>query len=261
MSKKREPKPILQIRHTNDTGIEVGIDEAGRGPLWGPLFAAAVVWVPEEEMNDEQKSLSLQIRDSKKISAKKRIQLAQQIKDNALAWSVGRVEAKEIDELGMTKSNQLAFTRALEGLSVEPDRILIDGILSIYDAPWSLIEQIVEAELDNKYVPVAAASILAKVEHDKAIEEFCDLNENISKHYDLHNNKGYGTAKHRAGILEYGAHEQHRRLFLRKLYASSGLQPEVGRGPVISKPLFQEEQSSPPPIVSMFQTQTPKTSE
>jgi ribonuclease HII len=208
---------MLQVRHTEDSLIEVGIDEAGRGPLWGPLYAAAVVWVPEDEMSDEQLRLAPLIKDSKKVSAKRRIALAEHIKNEALAWSVGSVDAKEIDEIGMTRANQLAFERALEGLSIEPERIIIDGCLSIYQTPWSMIPQIVEPEADGKYLPVAAASILAKVEHDEWITQFCERNSNISERYDLLNSKGYGTAKHRAGILEFGPHEFHRRLFLRKL--------------------------------------------
>jgi ribonuclease HII len=208
---------MLQVRHTEDSLIEVGIDEAGRGPLWGPLYAAAVVWVPEDEMSDEQLRLAPLIKDSKKVSAKRRIALAEHIKNEALAWSVGSVDAKEIDEIGMTRANQLAFERALEGLSIEPERIIIDGCLSIYQTPWSMIPQIVEPEADGKYLPVAAASILAKVEHDEWITQFCERNSNISERYDLLSSKGYGTAKHRAGILEFGPHEFHRRLFLRKL--------------------------------------------
>lgn len=210
---------MLKVRHTNDTSIEVGVDEAGRGSLWGPLLAGAVIWVPEEEMSEEQKSISAQIKDSKKLSAKKRKYLSDCIKDLAIAWGIGRVEPSEIDALGITKANQLAFTRALDQLEVVPERILIDGILSIYDQPWSFVEQIVEPELDNKYIPVAAASILAKVEHDRIIEEFCSINNIIASKYDLERNKGYGTAKHRNGILEFGQHSEHRNLFLRKLYA------------------------------------------
>jgi ribonuclease HII len=210
---------MLNVRHTEDDSIEVGIDEAGRGCLWGPLLAGAVIWVPVDEMSEEQKEIASQIKDSKKLSAKKRQYLSDCIKDLALSWGIGRVEAHEIDELGITKANQLAFTRAIEQLEVEPDRLLIDGTLSIYSAPWSFKEQIVEPEMDNRYVSVAAASILAKVEHDKIIQDFCDLNENLAEKYDLEHNKGYGTAKHRGGILEYGKHEQHRNLFLRKLYA------------------------------------------
>jgi len=208
---------MLSLRHTNDDAIEVGIDEAGRGPLWGPLYAAAVIWVPGE--TSEELAVTPLIKDSKKLSPKRRTALAASIKDFALAWGIGSVSAKEIDELGMTKSNQLAFTRALGQLDVEPDRIIIDGTLGIHDAPWSFTEQVVEPEADNKYLAVAAASILAKTEHDEWVRQFCDINQNIAERYDLLSNKGYGTAKHRAGILQWGEDTHHRRLFLRKLYA------------------------------------------
>jgi len=206
---------MLQIRYGVDTLIEAGVDEAGRGPLWGPLYAAAVIW--PGEMTEEQRKIAPLIKDSKKVSAKRRIALSEQIKNHALSWGIGIVSAKEIDELGMTKANQLAFERALSNLSVTPERIIIDGCLSIYNAPWGLTPQVVEPEADGKYLPVAAASILAKVAHDEWVTQFCELNQNISKRYDLLNCKGYGTKKHREGILEFGIHDLHRRLFLRKI--------------------------------------------
>lgn len=218
---------MLQIRHTADEAIEVGIDEAGRGCFWGPLYAAAVAWVPEEDMTDEQRSIAPLIKDSKKLSAKRRVALAASIKDLAIDWGIGIVTAAEIDSMGMTLANQLAFTRALTNLSVEPERILIDGILSIYDAPWSMTEQVVEPEADNRYLPVAAASILAKTEHDEWIKQFCDINEDIAARYDLSSNKGYGTAKHRAGIIEWGTEPHHRKLFLRKLYTGQATAGET----------------------------------
>ena len=100
---------MLQFRHTKDTAIEVGIDEAGRGCFWGPLFAAAVIWIDEETMTEEQKKLSLMIRDSKKISEKRRTVIAEGIKQHAQAWGIGSVSATEMQELGVTKANQLAF--------------------------------------------------------------------------------------------------------------------------------------------------------
>ena len=206
---------MLQIRYGEDALIEAGVDEAGRGPLWGPLYAAAVIW--PGEMTEEQRKIAPLIKDSKKVSAKRRIALSEQIKNYALSWGIGIVSAKEIDELGMTKANQLAFERALSNLSVTPERIIIDGCLSIYNAPWGLTPQVVEPEADGKYLPVAAASILAKVAHDEWVTQFCELNQNISKRYDLLNCKGYGTKKHREGILEFGIHDLHRRLFLRKI--------------------------------------------
>jgi len=206
---------MLQSRHTDDSLIEVGIDEAGRGPLWGPLYAGAVIW--SHEMSEEQANISNMIKDSKKLSEKRRNYLSEQIKNLAINWSVGSVSPAEIDELGMTKANQLAFTRALEGLTITPERILIDGCLSVVTHPWSFIEQVVEPEADGKYLAVAAASILAKVEHDRWILDYCDTNANVAERYDLRRCKGYGTKKHREGILEFGPHLLHRRLFLRKL--------------------------------------------
>lgn len=208
---------MLKLRHTEDSSMEAGIDEAGRGCFWGPLYAAAVIW--KSDLTDEEQEISSQIKDSKKLSPKRRTALAKVIKEMAVSWSIGVVHPNEIDTIGMTKSNQLAFTRALNGLQVKPERLLIDGILSIMEMPWSLTEQVVEVEADNHYVAVAAASILAKTEHDEWVKQFCDLNQNIAETYNLINNKGYGTAKHRAAIVQHGTHSLHRQTFLRKLFA------------------------------------------
>ena len=213
---------MLKSRHTEDEAIEVGVDEAGRGCLWGPLYAGAVIWPPEAEMTEEQLAVSKLIKDSKKLTPKRRTAIAKQIKDLAIAWSVGSVTAKEIDEIGITKSNQLAFTRALEGLNVMPERLLIDGLLSLHDMPWCMKEQVVEPEMDGTYLPVAAASILAKTAHDEWVEDFCAVNQNVAETYGFLSHKGYGTAKHRSAIVAHGCHSEHRQLFLRKLYASIG---------------------------------------
>jgi ribonuclease HII len=172
-------------------------------------------------MTEELAAIAPFITDSKKLSAKRRAALSTSIKDLALDWGVGSVTAQEIDTLGVTRANQLAFTRALAQLNIIPERLIIDGCLSIYDAPWSMVPQVVEPEADGHYMPVAAASILAKVDHDEWIQEYCSLNSNIGERYDLVRCKGYGTAAHRAGILEHGPHEFHRRLFLRKLLGES----------------------------------------
>jgi len=206
---------MLQLRHTEDTLLEVGIDEAGRGSFWGPLYAAAVVWPGELPF-------AAQIRDSKKLSEKRRNVLAASIKAHT-AWGIGSVSAAEITEIGMTRANQLAFTRALDDLSAKgtvPERLLIDGCLSIYNAPWSMVPQIVEAEADNRYIAVAAASILAKVAHDDYILDFCKTHVETATQYDLAKNKGYGTLKHRNAIKTHGALPEHRPLFLRNVTAT-----------------------------------------
>ena len=211
-------KPVLKFRHTDDSAIEVGIDEAGRGCFWGPLFAAAVVW-GEEEMTEEKQKLSTMIRDSKKISEKRRTAIAEGIKKHAKAWGVGSVSAAELQELGVTKANQLAFTRALVDLEIHVDRLIIDGCLSIYEHPWALLPQVVEPEADGTYIAVAAASILAKTGRDSYVLDACKVDPTLDQRYGLASNKGYGTLKHRTGILENGTVSEHRPQFLRKLLA------------------------------------------
>ena len=210
-------KPVLKFRHTDDSAIEVGIDEAGRGCFWGPLFAAAVVW--GEEMTEEKQKLSTMIRDSKKISEKRRTVIAEGIKKHAKAWGVGSVSAAELQELGVTKANQLAFTRALVDLETHVDRLIIDGCLSIYEHPWALLPQVVEPEADGTYIAVAAASILAKTARDSYVLDACKVDPTLDQRYGLASNKGYGTLKHRTGILENGTVSEHRPQFLRKLLA------------------------------------------
>ncbi len=207
---------MLKPRHTEDSKVEVGIDEAGRGSLWGPLCAAAVVWPREADWTDEIRLLSTQIRDSKKVTPKRRALLEEQIKDAAVAWSVGRVEPAEIDQFGMTKSNRLAFQRALDGLEMpEPaGRILIDGILAL-GTPG--VEEIVVPKADGTYLAVAAASILAKEAHDRIIREAVEAQPTLESTYSILRSKGYGTAAHRVAIKQHGPLPHHRKLFLRTL--------------------------------------------
>ena len=203
---------MLQSRHTNDAIVEAGIDEAGRGCFWGPLVAGAVIWPEEATWSDELRAISLKIKDSKKLSAKWREKLCKDIKANAI-WSVGIVEPEEIDEYGMSRANRLAFERAVGALSVNPGRLIIDGLLRIQTD----VEQIVEPAADGTYLSVAAASILAKETRDQMVMKACVDDPSLQEKYCIGASKGYGTAKHREGILEHGVHGGHRRLFLRKL--------------------------------------------
>jgi ribonuclease HII len=215
---------MLKSRHTHDEKKEVGIDEAGRGCLWGPLMAAAVVWPEEADWTEEIREISGKIRDSKKISPKRRTVLEAQIKQHAVAWSVGAVTANEIDTLGMTKSNRLAFQRALDGISAPYGRLLIDGTLGLLGQDG--IEQHVEPKGDDTYIAIAAASILAKEGRDSVVRGMCDADETLESRYSILCSKGYGTLKHRTAIKEYGMHAEHRRLFLRKLL---GLEHKVSQ--------------------------------
>lgn len=205
---------MLKPRHTADSKVEAGIDEAGRGCLWGPLIAAAVIWPEEATWTDEVRTLSSKIKDSKKLSAKQRGVLEAGIKEHSI-WAVGRVEAEEIDTLGMTKSNRMVFERALGALAAPIERVLIDGILGI--APRANLEQIVQPKGDGEYLSIAAASILAKECRDRIVKELCDTDSSLDTKYSMLKSKGYGTLKHREGIKTHGVHSLHRRLFLRKL--------------------------------------------
>jgi ribonuclease HII len=211
---------MLQARHTQDGVVEVGIDEAGRGCLWGPLFAAAVVWPAEEGWTDELRTLSGQIKDSKKVTPKRRAALEEAIQAHAIAWGLGRVDATEIDAIGMTRANRLAFQRALEAVTekgVHPGRILIDGILGLTDDVVAGREQCVLTKGDGTYLAIAAASILAKEGHDRAVRVLCEEEPELHERYGLLSSKGYGTAAHQAAIRRHGMHAEHRKLFLRKL--------------------------------------------
>jgi ribonuclease HII len=204
----------MKTTYSLGNAIEVGLDEAGRGCFWGPLCAGAVIWPPEEEWTDEYRELAPQIRDSKKLSEKKRSSLEHAIQGLAIDWGVGFVDPSEIDGKGMTWANQEAFRRAIAACSsgVEPDLLLIDGILGLpeKEIPFECIPG-----GDDLYLPIAAASILAKVGRDRWVAEWSSKNSEVAGRYDLLNNKGYGTAKHREGLKKHGSHDLHRKLFIR----------------------------------------------
>lgn len=210
---------MLRPRHANDGVLEAGIDEAGRGCLWGPLVAAAVVWPAEGDWTTEIRTVSTQVRDSKKLSAKRRGAMEGAIKAGALGWSLGIVTPQEIDAVGMTRANRLAFERAVAGLptAARPGRLLIDGTLPLATLPTGVSEQIVVPQADNTYLAVAAASILAKEGRDRMVAEAVAAAPTLQERYGLLSSKGYGTLVHRNAIKEHGMDSGHRRLFLRKL--------------------------------------------
>ena len=210
----------LQVRFKNDNQLEAGIDEAGRGCLWGPLYAAAVIWPPEDDWLEEHRELAPRIKDSKKVSPKKRKVLSEKIQATAIDYGIGSVSAKEIDESGMSYANRLAFVRAIEALSIPVDRILIDGCLPLRSEQLESLkisEQETIVDGDATYLPIAAASILAKESRDAIVEEWVSKEPVLQIDYNIGSCKGYGTEKHRKAILDKGMHPQHRRLFLRKL--------------------------------------------
>jgi ribonuclease HII len=210
----------LKTRFKEDNLIEAGVDEAGRGCLWGPVYAGAVIWAPEDEWSDEHREIAPQIKDSKKLTAKKRQHVNKVIQSLAIDYGVGSVSAKEIDESGMTFANRLAFQRAIAALTVVPARILVDGTLPLRSEQLTELgvdEQETIVDGDASYLPIAAASIIAKEAHDEVVQKWIVDEPSLQTNYGLASGKGYGTKKHRDGILEHGKHSEHRNLFLRKL--------------------------------------------
>lgn len=219
---------VLKVRFQEDSLLEIGIDEAGRGSFWGPIMAGAVILPEESSWTSVQQDLFTQLRDSKKLTPKKREKLYSLIKENLPLHAVGRVDAHEINERGIQWANREAFRRAIRGLpsSVEdaPVRLLIDGTLAIDD--WKDEQQLI-IEGDNLYIAIAAASILAKVEHDQWIQNYCEEHPECNERYDLIRSKGYGTATHREGIRLYGGHELHRELYIQRWLPGSTVKPKV----------------------------------
>jgi ribonuclease HII len=202
-------KNMLQLYQQE--GVEAGIDEAGRGCLFGPVFAAAVVWNPE--INE---GLAQEIKDSKKVTPKKREILADYIEKNALAYGVASVSAEQIDNVNILNATYMAMHSALDIVCVKmvPEHVIVDGnLFKIYMTPsGDTIPFTCVTDGDNKYLSIAAASILAKVHRDRWIKTILISNPDLSK-YDLGNNMGYGTKKHMNAIKVYGISSLHRKSF------------------------------------------------
>ncbi len=179
-----------------------GVDEVGRGTLFGVVVAAAVI-LPKTAIADCQ---SWGIKDSKKLSAARREQLVPMIQQLAIAHQIGVATVAEIDELNILQAALLAMQRAIIGLSVTPELCLIDGNRQI---PNLTLPQQTLVKGEDQAISIAAASILAKVWRDRLMIELA----NTYPMYDLVNNKGYGTAKHLNAIEQYGVSPEHRKSF------------------------------------------------
>ncbi len=185
--------------------IIAGVDEAGRGPLAGDVFAAAVI-LPEDFLPEG-------LNDSKKISEKKREKLFDEITKNAISYAVGRASADEIDNINILQATYEAMRRAVKGLRVKPDYVLIDGN-PVTDMPF-LHTSIVKG--DSLSLSIAAASIIAKVSRDRYMLEM----DSIYPGYGFAVHKGYGTKAHKDAVWELGPCPIHRRSFLKKWYKES----------------------------------------
>ncbi|WP_342322140.1 ribonuclease HII [Kosakonia sp. BYX6] len=179
------------------THLVAGVDEVGRGPLVGAVVTAAVILDPERPI--------FGLNDSKKLSEKRRLSLYDEIKEKALAWSLGRAEPHEIDELNILHATMLAMQRAIAGLTITPEYVLIDG----NRCPTLAMPSLAVVKGDSRVAEISAASILAKVTRDAEMAAL-DL---VFPQYGFAQHKGYPTAFHLEKLTEHGATEHHRRSF------------------------------------------------
>lgn len=179
-----------------------GIDEAGRGPLAGPVVVGCVI-LPKDSFIEG-------VNDSKKVSEKKREKLYEDITNEAIAWGVGIVEQNEIDEINILNATKKALTMSIENLQVKPDRILVDALehIDTCGIPYTSI-----VKGDTKNYSIAAASIIAKVTRDRIMYEW----DKVYPQYGFATHKGYGTAKHIQAIKENGICLLHRKSFVKNI--------------------------------------------
>ena len=228
--KKRVTKPqaVLKKCHNEAENVyEIGVDEVGRGPMFGRVYTAAVI-LPKDDSFD-----CSMVKDSKKFHSKKKIEeAAQYVKDHALAWYVSFEDEKKIDEINILQATQLSMHNSINeirkatNLMLKADQkdyaysLLIDGNyfnpITYLNKKTNKLEVIPYTTIeggDNKYASIAAASILAKVERDKYIDDLCKQNPTLCEHYGIDSNKGYGSKRHMDGIKEHGITIWHRRTF------------------------------------------------
>ena len=200
---KRQSEMWLYETERKNEGYKfvAGVDEAGRGPLAGPVFAACVI-LPDDCTIDG-------INDSKKLSEKKRELLFEEITQKAVCYSIASIDEKTIDNVNILNATHMAMNKAVDEMSVKPDYVLIDG--NSIKNMTTLHETIVKG--DAKSISIAAASILAKVSRDRFI---CQIADKYPE-YEFKKHKGYGTKVHTDALKKYGPCEIHRKSFLKKI--------------------------------------------
>ena len=224
----KKQEPLKKYHLEDETIFEIGVDEAGRGPMFGRVYTAGVI-LPKDDTFDHSK-----VKDSKKFHSKKKIEeAAEYIKANALGWYVSYEDEKSIDEINILQATQKSMHNSIlevrkqhiqkmkeEGNENYSFHLLIDGNyfkpITMVNKKHNKIETIPYDTIeggDNKYTSIAAASILAKVFRDKYIDELCEANPELITNYGLDSNKGYGSKKHMDGIKEHGITIWHRRTF------------------------------------------------
>ena len=200
----------------NDT-IEIGVDEVGRGPMFGRVYSAAVVLPKDNTFRHDL------MKDSKKFHSKKLItETADYIKKNCISYSISFEDEKSIDKNNIKNATHIAMHNSIKNIKNYKDNslILVDGkdfkTITYMDDNDEIIKEIPSVCIiggDNKYSAIAAASILAKVARDNYIYDLCKEHPKLDEYYELSKNKGYGTSKHLSGIKQYGITEWHRKSF------------------------------------------------
>ncbi len=199
-----------KLRYKDDDAIEVGLDEAGRGCLFGRLYVGAVVFSNDtDDMFDNGVALK-EIKDSKLLTKRKRAILYDYIQECALDKTVAYAEAEEVDRLNVLQADLATMHRALDSLVVPVERVLVDGD---HWRPYKDTEGHAIVDGDAQYLAIAAAGILAKVSRDRWVEETVATHPEWNTMYGLSSNMGYGTAKHMEGLKEYGVTSEHRKSF------------------------------------------------
>lgn len=187
-------------KEKNKINYIAGIDEAGRGPLAGPVVCAAVIMPLDDPIDG--------VDDSKKLTPKKRELLYQQIVDKALSYCIVEIDEKTIDEINILQATKLGMKRALDGLQIRPQRVLIDAVKIDTDLPQ---ENIIHGDAIS--YSIAAASILAKVHRDRLMEKL----DKKYPEYNFARHKGYGTKEHIQNLKKFGKCEIHRDSFIKKI--------------------------------------------
>lgn len=207
---------MLEVFFKADT-IEAGCDEAGRGCLAGPVFAAAVILPPD--LCERNSALAQALNDSKQLTERRRTALRGMIEQEALAWAVVAVDNREIDQLNILRASITAMHRALDRLEMRPEHIIVDGnrFYPYGNTPYTTI-----VKGDGKYMSIAAASILAKTHRD---EYMLQIHQEFPQ-YAWNSNKGYPSAAHREAIRKHGPTPYHRKTF--NLLGSTQLEFDFG---------------------------------
>ena len=214
------PHTPLALFHTPGL-LEAGIDEAGRGPLFGRVYAAAVILPPDDSFPHEL------MKDSKRFTSRAKLQeMSEIIKAMAVEWAIAFAEASEIDKNNILRTTHNTMHRALDQLTLLPDQLLVDGDrFRPYWKDHEVVPHVCVCKGDNTYTSIAAAGILAKVARDDWIDLVCDADPTLDERYGFRSNKGYGTGQHMDALRVHGPTAGHRMTFAPCSLATTPLPP------------------------------------